>query len=483
MRGGTLRGSRYELRNATMVELIRTAYDVPAERITGGPAWLEWNRFDIAALAPDDTPPDRLREMLKTLLADRFKLKVREDVTTVPAMALKVKGTHKLREVASPAGCQAQSAAEPNGVVAQTVTCLGLTMAQLADQLPRPDNGYFAAGQQVMNDTGLTGVYGFQFKYTPRQLLGQAGSHGITLQAALEKLGLALEPREIQVTAIAVDTVTAAFTPNAADLARRLPPPPPPQFEVAVVKPTAPDAQASRSQLLPSGQVNLTNVPLRRIMILGWELADDRFIVGPRWLETARFDITARAFASPNPANNAQLDNDLIRMMLRALITERFQLRYHMEDRPLPAFTIVADNPRMTNADPTRRTRCFDGPPSGSTAVPPPRGRLVTCQNISMEQLGQLLPSIAPLYTRVAALDKTGLQGGYDFTIGYNAPQDVQGRPPEPGTTDAGVALDPTGAISLPDAVRRQLGIRLEETKRPLPVLVIDSINEQPLDN
>ena len=72
MRGGQLRGNRYEIRNATMVDLIRTAYDVQPEKISGGPPWLEWNRFDIAALAPEKTPPDRLREMLKTLLADRF---------------------------------------------------------------------------------------------------------------------------------------------------------------------------------------------------------------------------------------------------------------------------------------------------------------------------------------------------------------------------------------------------------------------------
>ena len=63
MRGGALRGNRYEIRNAHMVDLIRTAYNVQPDKITGGPSWLEWNRFDIAALAPEGTPPDRLREL------------------------------------------------------------------------------------------------------------------------------------------------------------------------------------------------------------------------------------------------------------------------------------------------------------------------------------------------------------------------------------------------------------------------------------
>src|SRR3954471_2298488 len=82
MRGGILRGNRYELRNATMVDLIRTAYNVQPERISGGPSWLEWTRWDIAALAPEGTAPARLQEMLKTLLADRFKLVVRQDTVT-----------------------------------------------------------------------------------------------------------------------------------------------------------------------------------------------------------------------------------------------------------------------------------------------------------------------------------------------------------------------------------------------------------------
>jgi uncharacterized protein (TIGR03435 family) len=491
MRGGILRGTRYELRNATMVDLIRTAYNVQPERVTGGPSWLEWNRFDIAALAPEGTPPDLLREMLKTLLAERFRLVVREDITTTTAMALRVLGAHKLREVTSPGGCQGRSAPEPNGVIAQTVTCTGLSMAQLAEQMPRAISAYFPNGQQVIDETSLSGLYEFQLKFTPRQMLAQAGSDGITLQAALAKVGLKLEPQEIKVPVIVVDSVTAAFTPNGADLARRLPPLPPPAFEVAVLRPSPPDAQQSRAQLLPSGAVNINNGPLNRIITLAWSLPNEQFLIGPKWLETARFDVTARAFATTNPDNQAQLDEDFARLMLRALITDRFQVKAHMEDRPMPAFTLVADRPKMTKADGTQRTRCFEGAPPGSAAAakPQPFARQLTCQNISMEQFGQLLPSIAGGYTQVPALDKTGLTGGYDFTLNFSTIEQVQGAPPQ-GGGNAGVnagtaaaAADPSGALSLLDAVRRQLGIKLEETKRPVPVLVIDSINETPADN
>jgi uncharacterized protein (TIGR03435 family) len=490
MRGGVLRGNRYELRNATMVDLIRTAYDVQPERITGGPSWLEWNRFDVAALAPENTPPDRLREMLKTLLAERFKLAVREDMATTTALALKVKGTPKWKEVSTPGACQGQQAPEPNGVIATTVTCAGFSMAQLAELLRTANNPYLAPGQQVVDETGLSGIFDFQYKYTPRQLLAQAGSDGITLQAAFEKLGLALEPKDIKVPAIVVESATAEFTPNLPDLAQRLPPAPAPQFEVAVLKPSPPEATQSRAQLRPTGQVDISAGPLNRIISLAWNLPDSpdllaQFLIAPKWVDNARFDVTARAFADTNPANNAQADEDFARLMLRSLLIERFQIKWHMEERPIPGFIILADNPRMTKSDPTKRTRCFEGAPAGSAAAarPPQFPRLVTCENVSMQQFGQLLPQIAGGYTRVAALDKTGLPGGYDFVLNFSPIDQVLGPRPEAGTAATGTALDPTGALSLQQAVRRQLGLRLEDAKLPAPVLVIDSIRETPLDN
>ena len=488
MRGGQLRGTRYEVRNATMVDLIRTAYNVQPERVTGGPSWLEWNRFDVAGLAPEKTTPDRLREMLKAMLADRFKLVVREDMATTTALALRVKGTHKLKEVSTTGGCQAQQAPEPNGVIATTVNCTGFSMAQLAEQMRTANNPYLAPGQQIIDETGLTGFFEFQYKYTPRPLLAQAGSDGITLQAAFEKLGLVLEPKDIKVPAIVVESATLEFTPNPPDLAKRLPALPAPQFEVAVLKLSPPEATQPRAQLRPTGQVDISAAPLNRVMALAWTLPDGalaQFVIAPKWTETARIDVTARAFADTNPANLAQADEDFARLMLRSLLIEKFQIKWHWEDRPIPGFTIVADGPKMAKGDPAKRTRCFEGAPAGSAAAakPPQFPRLVTCENVSMQQFGQLLPQIAGGYTRVAAADKTGLPGGYDFTLNFSPIEQVLGSRPEAGAASNGAALDPTGALSLQDAVRRQLGLKLEDAKLPAPVLVIDSINETPLDN
>jgi uncharacterized protein (TIGR03435 family) len=70
MSGGVLRGERYDLRKATMLELISVAYNVDQAIVLGGPNWLEFDRFDVAGKAPQGTPPDTVRLMLRSLLAD-----------------------------------------------------------------------------------------------------------------------------------------------------------------------------------------------------------------------------------------------------------------------------------------------------------------------------------------------------------------------------------------------------------------------------
>ena len=71
-----------------MVDLVSTAYGVKPETVTGGPAWLESDRFDVIAKAPNELNGEPLKVMLRALVADRFGLAVHQDTKPMPAWLL-----------------------------------------------------------------------------------------------------------------------------------------------------------------------------------------------------------------------------------------------------------------------------------------------------------------------------------------------------------------------------------------------------------
>src|SRR5690349_3763739 len=85
MQGGLLWDGRYELHQATLLDLVTTAYAIDADRVAGGPAWLDWDRFDVAASLPESAPRESIRPMLQGMLAARFKLSVHEGTKLMPA--------------------------------------------------------------------------------------------------------------------------------------------------------------------------------------------------------------------------------------------------------------------------------------------------------------------------------------------------------------------------------------------------------------
>ena len=106
---------------------------------------------------------------------------------------------------------------------------------------------------------------------------------------------------------------------------------------------------------------------------------------------------------------------------------------------------------------------------------------------MSMAQFAEDLQRIAGGYIRVPVEDQTGLDGSYDFTLTFTPIGLLNGGRGRGGDGGAaaggGDALDPSGGLSVFDAVNRQLGLKLEMRKRPMKVLVIDSIQEKPTDN
>lgn len=492
MRGGVLRGGRYDVHTASMLELIANAYGTDGDKVQGGPAWLEVDHFDISAKAPEKTPPATVKLMLQNLLAERFALKVHKEDRPMQAFALTLPkgGKPKLKEAAdseSP-GCRGVPQNNPPGAIGYNVVeCTAQTMDELAQDLRDMANGYVT--NVAVNQTGIDGRWDFTIKWTGRGQLAAAGADGITIFDAVEKqLGLKLEPAKVPVPVLVVDSVNEKPTPNAGDIAKVLPNLAPAEFEVANVKPSKPDAGETRGQIR-NGRVDVENITLKNIIQFGWEdLPDERLAGAPKFLDSAKFDIVAKA---PTPEAGTEIDDEDLRHMVRTLMEDRFKMKWHMEERPVEGYVLSLPSgakPKMAKADPSHRTGCKDNDPGPSGKDPrltnPILARLVTCYNMTMAQFVDQLPNMAGGYAHVDVQDTTGLTDSYDFTLNFSTIGQLRGNGAgQPLSAAAGETATPNGAVSLPDAVGKIMGLKLELKKRPMQVLVIDHIEEKPTEN
>src|SRR6185436_4078169 len=156
MAAGGLRGTRYLVRQATMVDLIALAYDIDPDKILGGPSWLDINRFDVSARAPGGSTPEQARLMLQRLLAQRFSLKVHKDSKELPGFVLSSgSGKTKMKPAADPAAppnCQGQpQTPSPDTVPQQVVACRSMSLDDLARIIVNMAN----AGGKALDKTGL----------------------------------------------------------------------------------------------------------------------------------------------------------------------------------------------------------------------------------------------------------------------------------------------------------------------------------------
>jgi uncharacterized protein (TIGR03435 family) len=430
--------------------------------------------------------------MLQSLLTERFKLAIHMDQQPMTAYVLSVgNGKPKLKESDSgPPGCQRQAqGSESNAGGVIPAVCHGLTMAAFAAQLSGAAGDYLES--PVVDDTKLEGAWDFTLKWTPRGRLATAGADGITIFDAIDKqLGLKLEPKPIPADVLVVDRVNQKPTDNPPGVTASLPPPPPPQFEAATIKPTDPAFGGTRLQVTPN--VNIAGVTLSFLIQSIWFITPEMIVGAPKWLDTDRWDIVAKVAAAPGSAPQTDLDSMIA--MVRDLLEERFRLKTHTEERVVPAYTLTAMKPKLQKAEPANRTGCKEGPGADGKdprVTNPGLTRLVTCHNMTMTQFADQLPNIADaractacIYFHAPVLDSTGLDGAWDFTLSFSQSEAVQNSAPVQQAQAPGAGpADPNGTLSLSEAISRQLGLKLDLEKRPAPVLVIDHVEQKPLDH
>ncbi len=227
------RGGRFTTTNVPLQLLITLAYDVKDFQISGAPAWLMSERYDVEAKAEGgvDPPFDTVRAMVQTLLEDRLQFKYHRESKEMPVYALMVAKSGKLHQSEGECGPRPDGLPPPPepGKV-PTPPCGGFFMfpgrlngqkvpiTQLVDVLSR------FTGRIVVDKTNLTGKYDINLEYTPDQgqILGPppgGGPNGLlslppidpngpSLFTALqEQFGLKLESQKGPVEMIVIDHI------------------------------------------------------------------------------------------------------------------------------------------------------------------------------------------------------------------------------------------------------------------------------------
>jgi uncharacterized protein (TIGR03435 family) len=275
----------------------------------------------------------------------------------------------------------------------------------------------------------------------------------------------------------AARTLIPVLVIGCAALPSAQPAPQPERFDVASVKPNNTGDQCPCFlSPMPDG-LRVINLPISTLLWMAHGVQADQVVDMPSWARRERFDILAKA-----PAG-LQMTMDAMRPMLRDLLADRFQLKTRRESRELPVYRLVQLKP---GAAPSGRLKRGDfdctqlgppppgqpapAPPPAAAATPVPCGAFVrpggvTITNFPLSGLARLM---GPMTGRVV-VDETGLEGPWSVELDFT-PENVGPA----GGAPAGPP--PVDGLSIFTAVQEQLGLKLESTRAPVDVIVIERL-------
>lgn len=254
-----------------------------------------------------------------------------------------------------------------------------------------------------------------------------------------------------------------------------------PAFEVASVRPSTSRVRSSMRGGPGSEdaeQVTFTNVTLMSVLMRAYDVKNYQ-VSGPAWLSSERYDIVAKV---PPGATKEQFNG-----MLQNLLAERFHLALHRETKEFQGYELVVGKGSKLKASADSRPEgpeLMEAPKTDANGFPQldrpglvmmegMRGRaVVTFLTARAQPVSALVEQLSKEF-RMPILDRTGLAGKFDFTLEF-APQ-----PPGSLTPD----LTEEGGANLLTAVQQQLGLKLNPSKIPLPLLIVDRADKVPIEN
>jgi uncharacterized protein (TIGR03435 family) len=243
----------------------------------------------------------------------------------------------------------------------------------------------------------------------------------------------------------------------------------------------------------PPGRFNATNVPLRMLIQMAYQIQPFQLEGGPSWTNSDRFDIVAKV-GGDLPVPSAPGIPGPIQLMMRTLMADRFKLVVHHEMKEQTTYALVlarvdgklGPQLRMSATDcvalAAARGRGGALPPPPAPGVRPQCGAMMRPGGLSAggTSIAQLVGTLSANLQRIV-VDRTGLTGTFDVDLTWTPDQMSQGRGDLPPGAPALPPIDPNGP-SLFTAIQEQLGLKLESTKGPADMLVIDRA-EKPTDD
>ncbi len=220
------------------------------------------------------------------------------------------------------------------------------------------------------------------------------------------------------------------------------------KFESISIKPNHSGNTENNMRTSP-GRLAAENVTPHNLLLYAFGMAETRLFGEPDWVSKEKFDVTAVTGTS------IEFNRTTLQPYLQSLFADRFQLKYHREDREFPIFSLVVakGGPRLT-ASPVEG--------ASSTGIHANAGKnLLNAKNVTMKRLAEVLSQQSDRFV----LDHTGLTGQYDFNLAWSSD----------------LTSDDAQEPALFTAVQ-QLGLKLEPAKGPVEVVVIDHI-ERPTPN
>jgi uncharacterized protein (TIGR03435 family) len=261
---------------------------------------------------------------------------------------------------------------------------------------------------------------------------------------------------------------------------------PQPAFEVASVRVNKSGELGAQIRRQPGGRLNATNFPLRGLIQFAYQVRPFEVEGAPDWAGTTRYDIAAKAASDLPLTPPGSVAPEML--MMRTLLEDRFKLAAHFETREMPIYELklAREDGKLGPRLAVSTTDCLAlmKASQGGAPPPPPSGgpsdRVMCGMRIGP---GRLSAGTFPMsefanamgaFVQRTVVDRTGLTGLYDAEMTF-APEALAG----PGGT---VLAPPPGAPSDADApslftaLQEQLGLKLESTRGPVRVLVVDRV-------